>query len=73
MAKPSPQRATTHRCLSVLHTVSGEWIVRERGDAVGRSFPSQKAAVHFVLFERGAGALAALLTPRSESVARDEH
>jgi hypothetical protein len=70
MAKPSPQRATTHRCLSVLHTVSGEWIARERG-AVERSFSSQKAA-HFALFELGAGAPAPLLTPRSESVAGDE-
>ena len=56
-------RATTHRCFVARHTESGRWIARERSGAVERSFPSQKAAVHFVLFELGAGAPAALLTP----------
>jgi hypothetical protein len=73
MAKSLAAAPTAHRCFSVLHTESSDWIVRERRGAVERSFPSQKAAVHFVLFELGAYAPAALLTPRSERVAGDEH
>jgi hypothetical protein len=63
---------TESRCFSVRQTHAGDWIARERNGAVERSFPSRKAALHFVLFERGAYAPAALLTPRSERVAGDE-
>jgi hypothetical protein len=66
-------RAAPLRRFTILETDSGRWIARERSGAVERSFPSQKAVVHFVLFELGAGAPAALLTPRSERVAGDEH
>lgn len=66
-------RAAPHRRFTILETDSGAWVARERSGAVERRFSSQKAAVHFVLFELGAQAPAALLTPRSESVAGDEH
>ncbi len=59
---------TESRSFSLRQTHAGDWIARERNGAVERSFPSQKAAVHFVLFELGARAPAALLTPRSERV-----
>ena len=64
-------RSAAYRRFTILETDSGSWVARERGSAVERRFPNQKAAVHFVLFDLGAYSRAALLTPRSERVVGD--
>jgi hypothetical protein len=57
-APPAPKP-----CFTVAQNEAGDWIARERQGAIMRVFPTQKAAVHFVLFELGDGAAGALLTP----------
>jgi hypothetical protein len=52
-------------CFTVAQNDAGDWIVRERRGAIVRVFPTQKAAVHFALFELGDRPAAALLTPRN--------
>ena len=59
-APPAPKP-----CFTVAQNNAGDWIARERRGAIVRVFPTQKAAVHFALFELGDRPAAALLTPRS--------
>jgi hypothetical protein len=58
-APPAPKP-----CFTVAQNEAGDWIARERQGAIMRVFPTQKAAVHFVLFELGDRVASALLTPR---------
>lgn len=64
LATPCPQAPApaARRCISISETPAGDWLVRQRG-ADDRHFPTQQAAVHFVLFELGQGPASALLTP----------
>lgn len=59
------------RRFSICQIESGDWIARERLGVLERSFPNRRAALHFVLFELGARAPAALLTPEAGKVAGD--
>jgi hypothetical protein len=59
-APPAPKP-----CFTVAQNDAGDWIVRERRGAIVRVFATQKAAVHFALFELGDRPAAALLTPRN--------
>ena len=61
--------APVRRCISISETAAGQWRVRQRG-ADDRHFPSQQAAVHFVLFELGQGPASALLTPTRRGTAQ---
>jgi len=64
MAKPLPQPLPTpKRCFTVAQNDTGQWIARDRG-GLERFFPDQRSALHFVLFELGERATAALLDPR---------
>jgi hypothetical protein len=51
-------------CFTVAQNDAGDWIARDRRGAIVRVFPTQKAAVHFALFELGDRPASALLTPR---------
>lgn len=66
MAKPLATTAQPPRkpCFAIAQSDAGDWIARERRSGVERHFPSQQAALHFALFDRGLRASAALLTPR---------
>jgi hypothetical protein len=59
------QPAARRRPISIFAAESGEWVARDGAGAAERRFPSRRAALHFVLFERGARAPAALLTPEA--------
>jgi hypothetical protein len=63
LAKVAPK--ASNRCFTVTQNDAGDWIVRERRGAIVRVSPTQKAAVHFALFELGNRPAAALLTPRN--------
>ena len=63
LAKAAPP--APNRCFTVTQNDAGDWIVRERRGAIVRVFATQKAAVHFALFELGDRPAAALLTPRN--------
>jgi hypothetical protein len=64
LAKAAPA-AAPKPCFTVSQNDVGDWIARERHSAIVRVFPTQKAAVHFALFELGNRPATALLTPRS--------
>lgn len=66
MAEPRAKTAPPPRkpCFAIAQSDAGDWIARERRSGVERRFPSQKAALHFVLFDCRAQGAAALLTPR---------
>ena len=49
-------------CFTIMAGDAGDWIARERRSGAERHFASQKAALHFVLFDLGTPA-AALLAP----------
>jgi hypothetical protein len=51
-------------CFTVAQNDAGDWIARERRGEIVRVFPTQKAALHFALFELGNRPASALLTPR---------
>jgi hypothetical protein len=61
MAQSSVKRSA--RSFAVSETADGTWVARERHGAVARLFPTQKAAIHFALFEFGSCPATALLTP----------
>ena len=63
LAKAAPPAPTP--CFTVAQNDAGDWVARERHGAIMRVFPTQKAAVHFALFELGNRPATALLTPRS--------
>jgi hypothetical protein len=63
MAEPPTPKA----CFSVAQNDTGDWIARERRSAIVRVFSTQKAAVHFALFEFSNRSAAALLTPRCQT------
>lgn len=60
-AAPAP--AAPKRSFIVSRSEAGEWIARERLGGIERRFASQKAALHFVLFELGERCASALLAP----------
>jgi hypothetical protein len=66
MAEPLAKTAAPPRkpCFAIAQSDAGDWVARECRGGVERRFPTQKAALHFVLFDRRAHAAAALLTPR---------
>ena len=66
MAEPLAKTAPPPRkpCFAIAQSDAGDWIARERRSGIERRFPSQQAALHFVLFDCRASAAAALLTPR---------
>ncbi|MGO8920626.1 MAG: hypothetical protein ACLQJR_32435 [Stellaceae bacterium] len=63
IAKRISASAAAPRCFAVSETADGQWLARERHGAVARVFPTQKAAIHFALFEIGNRPASALLTP----------
>jgi hypothetical protein len=66
MADPIAKAAPAARkpCFTVAQNDAGDWVARERRGTIVRAFPTQKAALHFALFELGNRPAAALLTPR---------
>ena len=70
MAEPIAKTAppASKPCFTVAQNEAGDWIARERQGAIVRVFPTQKAAVHFALFELGNRPATALLTPRSANL-----
>ena len=64
MADPVAKAASPAACFTIAQDDAGDWIARERQGAIVRVFPTQKAAVHFALFELGDRPATALLTPR---------
>ncbi len=69
-AKAEP--AAPRSCFIVTRNDAGDWIASEQHGAIVRVFPTQKAAVHFVLFELGNRPATALPTPR-DAKARGWH
>jgi hypothetical protein len=63
LVKQSAGSPKAPRGFAVSETEDGRWLVRERHGAVARLFPTQKAAIHFALFELGNCTATALLTP----------
>ena len=65
MAQPVSARAALapKPCFTIAEDDAGGWIARERVSGVERRFPTQQAALHFVLFDLGTRRAAALLTP----------
>ena len=51
-------------CFTISQNDAGDWFAHERCGAIARVFPTQRAAVHFALFEVGDRPATALLTPR---------
>jgi hypothetical protein len=66
MANPLAKGAAAppRPCFTIAECAAGDWVARERPSGAERHFASQRAALHFVLFDLGRPA-AALLTPRS--------
>jgi hypothetical protein len=56
--------ATVKPCFTVTQSDAGDWIARDRRAGIERHFASQKAALHFALFQFGDCAATALLAPR---------
>jgi hypothetical protein len=50
-------------CFTVAQSDGGDWIARDRRAGIERHFATQRAALHFVLFEFSGGGAAALLAP----------
>jgi hypothetical protein len=63
-APPAPKP-----CFTVDQNEAGDWIARERQGAIMRVFATQKAAIHFVLFELGAHCRAPALAGISVALA----
>ena len=53
-------------CFTIVPNEAGQWIARERLSGIERCFATQRAALHFVLFDLGAKA--ALVAPLSARV-----
>jgi hypothetical protein len=52
-------------CFTVARSDDGDWVARERRAGIERYFATQKAALHFVLFQFGGGRATALLAPHA--------
>lgn len=65
MAQPFAHTAAPAPCFTIAEDDAGGWIARERRSGLERRFPSQRAALHFVLFDLDAAKATALLTPRA--------
>ncbi len=52
---------------SITRNDAGNWVARERPGGLEWRFASQRAALHFVLFEFNARSTTALLTPCSDN------
>ena len=52
-------------CFTVAQSDGGDWVARNRRAGIERHFETQRAALHFVLFQFGGGRATALLTPHA--------
>ena len=60
-------------CFTIAQNDAGDWIARRCDGSVACVFPTQKEAIHFVLFARGDQRAAALLLPRVAERTRGPH
>jgi hypothetical protein len=65
MAEQTAEASSSRPCFTITQSDAGDWIARERRSGTEHHFASQKAALHFALFEVGKRAAAALVTPRA--------
>lgn len=71
--RPAARCVGSRAALVIAQAPDGRWCVRDRREGFERSFATQRAALHFALFEWGGspGAGAALVIPPTRPGTRD--